>query len=46
MGPLPELESCFIWGGRAAMTRLSNYLRKEGLDLEQFQALLSLLLEP
>ena len=43
MGPLPELQLNFL-GDRAAVTRLSLYLKAEGFDLDQFQALVGLLL--
>ena len=45
MGPLLELQSCFL-GERAGFVRLSAYLRKDGFDVEQFQELLTVLLEP
>lgn len=44
MGPLSELRTCFE--ERKAVTRLAQYLSKEGFDFEHFQALLGLILDP
>ena len=45
MGPLPDLQSSFL-GDRDGVRKLSSFLRKEGFDLEQFQELLLVLLDP
>lgn len=43
MGPLTEMKSSFL-GERSGVSRLSHHLKEEGIDLDQFQALLSLLM--